>query len=166
MRISFANLLTACRILCGAVLLFVQPFSPAFYALYLAAGFTDMVDGTVARKTNTVSEFGAKLDTAADFLFTAACFAKLLPVLHIPAWILLWVGCIAAIKIFTAGFVFLRQRRFAAVHTILNKIVGFLLFVFPLTLSVIDQKISLAVLCVAATVAAVHEGYCVLAKRP
>ena len=33
-----------------------------------------MVDGTVARKTNTVSEFGARLDTIADFIFFAVSF--------------------------------------------------------------------------------------------
>jgi hypothetical protein len=34
-------------------------FSPAFYALYIASGVSDMIDGTVARKTGTASEFGS-----------------------------------------------------------------------------------------------------------
>ena len=64
-----ANILTSCRILCSIVLLYFPTFSPWFYALYIVSGFTDMIDGTVARKTNTVSEFGTKLDTVADFIF-------------------------------------------------------------------------------------------------
>ena len=32
-----------------------------------------MIDGLVARKTGTVTEFGAKLDTAADFVLVAVC---------------------------------------------------------------------------------------------
>ena len=32
-------------------------------------GLTDVMDGIIARKTNTVSDFGAKLDTGADFIF-------------------------------------------------------------------------------------------------
>lgn len=124
-----------------------------------------MIDGTVARKLGTAGAFGAKLDTAADFLFFVSCLAKLIVFLHIPAWLWVWIGCIAAIKIFTAGFAFLRQKKFAAVHTVLNKITGSLLFVFPLTLSAIDPKKSLAALCFAATIAAVQEGYCVLIKK-
>ncbi len=40
-------------------------FSPAFYILYLTGGLSDMIDGTVARRTKTVSEFGERIDTAA-----------------------------------------------------------------------------------------------------
>ena len=57
-----ANLITGTRILCSVALLFCPVFSLSFYILYLVAGLTDMIDGAVARKTGTVSEFGAKLD--------------------------------------------------------------------------------------------------------
>ena len=63
-----ANIITSIRILCSIALLFCQSLSPTFYLLYVVAGFTDMIDGTVARKTNTVSEIGSKLDTVADFI--------------------------------------------------------------------------------------------------
>ena len=82
-----ANLITGTRILCSIVLLFCSPFSPSFYALYLVAGLTDMIDGPVARKTGTVSELGAKLDTTADFLFIAACLIKLLPLIPFSLWL-------------------------------------------------------------------------------
>ena len=61
-----ANILTSCRILCSIPLLIFPAFSPWFYAIYLISGFTDMIDGAIARKTNTVSEFGSKLDTVAE----------------------------------------------------------------------------------------------------
>ena len=64
-----ANIITFVRILCSIAILFCPVFSVAFYSLYITAGLTDMIDGWVARKTNTVSEFGAKLDTVADFVF-------------------------------------------------------------------------------------------------
>ena len=47
-------------------MLFCQVFSPAFYSFYIVAGVSDMIDGIVARKTGTTSEFGSKLDTVAD----------------------------------------------------------------------------------------------------
>ncbi len=41
-----------------------------------------MIDGTVARKTGTESEFGSKLDSTADLMFVTVCLLKLLPVLN------------------------------------------------------------------------------------
>ena len=93
-----ANLITGTRILCSIALLFCQPFSPSFIILYLVAGLTDMIDGAVARRTNTASEFGAKLDTAADFVFVAVCLWKLLPNLAVPLWLWIWIVLIALIK--------------------------------------------------------------------
>jgi len=56
-----ANIITGSRIVFSIALLFFPPLSSAFYVLYAAAGLTDMIDGTVARKTNTVSDFGEDL---------------------------------------------------------------------------------------------------------
>ena len=60
-----ANTITLFRMAAGIVLLFCPVFSPAFFVLYIAAGLSDMLDGFVARKKDTVSELGARLDTMA-----------------------------------------------------------------------------------------------------
>ena len=67
MKKHIANIVTSCRIIFSILMLFFPVFSPWFYVMYLLCGLTDMVDGTIARKTNTVSTFGARFDTAADF---------------------------------------------------------------------------------------------------
>lgn len=64
-----ANVITGCRILFSAIIFLVPVFSPVFYGCYLAAGCTDMIDGTIARKLGTESEFGSKFDTIADIVF-------------------------------------------------------------------------------------------------
>ena len=152
-----ANLITSVRILCSIALLFCPALSAAFYALYITAGVSDMVDGWVARKTNTVSEFGSKLDTISDIIFVVVCLVKLLPVLHLPVWIYVWVGLIASIKVFNILYGYAVRKQFLADHSILNKITGALLFALPLTLSVINVKYSAAVVCAVATIAAVRE---------
>jgi CDP-diacylglycerol--glycerol-3-phosphate 3-phosphatidyltransferase len=58
-----ANIITGFRGLISIVLLFCPVFSPVFYMLYLIAGLSDMIDGTIARRTNTVSGFGERFDT-------------------------------------------------------------------------------------------------------
>ena len=62
MKKHIANIITAPRILLSVVLLFLPILGAGFYVIYLLCGVTDMIDGTVARKTGAVSEFGAKLD--------------------------------------------------------------------------------------------------------
>lgn len=130
-----ANIITGSRIVFSIAILFFEPLSPAFYTLYTAAGLTDMIDGTVARNTNTVSDFGAKLDTIADLVFVAVCLIKLLPILDIPVWLWIWIAVIALIKavIIISGVVM--QKKWIAPHTVMNKITGALCFLLPFTLS-------------------------------
>ena len=161
---SLPNYITFFRILCSVALLFFPAFSTAFYALYITAGVSDMIDGWVARRTLTTSELGAKLDTIADIVFVVVCLAKLLPVLNIPVWLWVWIGVIALIKIINVISGFIVQKRFISVHSAMNKVTGLLLFVFPLTLSLIDLKYSAAVVCIFATFAAIQEGHFIRTK--
>lgn len=140
-------------------------FSVAFYVLYITAGVSDMVDGWVARKTNTTSEFGAKLDTIADIIFVIFCLFKLLPIMDIPVWLYVWIGVIALIKIINIVSGYVVQKQFVAVHSMMNKVTGVLLFLLPLTISFVDLKYSAAVVCIIATFAAVQEGHFIRTKR-
>lgn len=160
-----ANLITGCRILGSVLLLFFPAFSPGFYLLYLLCGLSDMVDGTIARKTNTASAFGARLDTTADLLFVGVCLVKLLPVVDLPGWLWIWIGVIGAIKIINVVSGFVLEKRLVAEHTILNKAAGVLLFLLPLTLSLIQLRYSAIVVCCVATVAAIQEGHFIRTGR-
>ena len=160
-----ANTITVFRIAAGIVLLFCPVFSPAFYVLYIAAGLSDMLDGFVARKTNTVSRFGARLDTIADFVLVVVCLIKLLPVLRIPAWLYGWIGIIALIKAVNIVSGFAVQKKFVAVHSVMNKTTGALLFLLPLTIPVLPLKYSAIVVCAAATFAAIQEGHFIRTGR-
>ncbi len=159
MKKQIANIMTSCRILLGITLLFYPVFSVGFYCTYILCGFTDMVDGTIARKTNSVSEFGARLDTTSDFLFFAVALIKLLPVIHIPKWIWVWIAVIAIIKIFNVILGFLYTKKLISLHTVMNKITGLLLFLLPLALQFIEIKYSLIAVCIIATISAIQEGY-------
>ena len=154
-----ADIITGIRIICSMALLFCPVFSPAFYALYITAGVSDMADGAVARKTDTVSEFGSKLDTAADFVLVVVCLIKLIPVIHVPTWLIVWIIVIAVIKGINLISGYVMRREIVALHTVMNKVTGILLFALPLTLTVVDLKYSGAVACAAATFAAVQEGH-------
>ena len=154
-----ANIVTGFRITASLALLFCPVFSIPFYALYLTAGLSDMVDGMVARRTHTASEFGAKLDTAADFVFVTVCLIRLLPVVEIPAWLCVWIGVIALIKGMNIVSGYVKQKRFVAVHTVMNKVTGALLFALPLTVRLVELRVTAMIVCAIATFAAVQEGH-------
>ena len=160
-----ASILTGSRILLSAALLFFPVFSPVFYVLYLTAGFTDMLDGPIARKTGKADAFGARFDTAADMVFTTVCLIKLLPALCIPVWVWVWIGVIAFVKAVNLISGYMLYKRLTAVHTVLNKVTGALLFVLPLTLPVVELRYSAAAVCALATFAAVQEGHFIRTGR-
>ncbi|MDD5808741.1 MAG: CDP-alcohol phosphatidyltransferase family protein [Oscillospiraceae bacterium] len=160
-----ANILTISRIPLSVLLLCTHPLSCSFYILYGFCGLTDVVDGFIARKTGSASETGAKLDTAADFVFVVVCLIKLLPVIELPIHLLIGTLIIALIKIINIISGFIVQKKFVAVHTILNKVTGAMLFVLPLTVSFVDLRYSGSIVCAVATFAAIQEGHFIRMKR-
>lgn len=152
-----ANLLTAARIFLAAGLLFVPPPGMVFMSLYLSCGVSDALDGYIARKTHTQSNLGARLDSIADLVLIAALFITLYPILHLSAGFIAWIAAIAVIRLAAAVVVLIRHRAFAMLHTLGNKLTGFLLFLFPLSLAVIPPEAPLWIICVAATLSAVEE---------
>ena len=159
MKKHLANIITGLRIIGSVVLLFFDVPSLQFYITYLLCGFSDMIDGAIARKTNAVSSFGSKLDTVADIVFMVVCAVKLLPMIYLPIWVWMWIAVIALIKVTNIVWGFVRKKQLVDYHAVLNKITGSLLFLLPFTLQFIEPMYSFAVVCMIATIAAIKEGY-------
>ena len=160
-----ANFVTGLRIVYSLIMLYFPVFTPGFNTCYLLAGITDMVDGSVARRFGTESEFGEKLDTVADIIFVAASLYKLLPAIALATGIWIWTGIIAVVKVINIISGFVVQKRFVAVHSLANKITGIALFLLPLTLPFVDIKYTAVLVCMLATFAAVQEGHFIRTKR-
>lgn len=95
MAINVANALTIARLVLAPV--FVACFiagrkEPAF-AAFCIAGFTDMIDGTVARILKQPSKGGAILDPIADKLLMQSCFVSLAASGLLPLWFLAMAVC-------------------------------------------------------------------------
>ena len=160
-----ANLITSCRILLSLLLLFFPALSPGFYGLYLAAGLSDMLDGFVARRTNSTSPLGAKLDSMADVVFLAVCLVKLLPVLTLPVWLWVWVGLIALLRLVNILSGFVWRKKLVLLHTRANKLTGALLFLLPLSLGFLNIAYTAVPLCALASFAAIQEGHFIRTGR-
>ena len=132
-------------------------FSLGFYFCYLLAGITDILDGMIVCNLGVESEFGEKLDTIADFIFVISALYKLLPVTEIRMVIWIWIGVIAVIKVINIISGLLLQKKFVTVHSLANRIIGFVLFIYPFSFSVIDVRYSSIAVCLLATFAALQE---------
>ena len=159
MKKHIANIITGSRIIFSLPLLFISLSSAWFYILYLLCGLTDMIDGAIARRTGAVSKFGARLDTASDLVFTLVCGIKVLPLIHLPVWLWVWITLIALIKILNITLVFIQKKKLISIHSVLNKITGFCLFLLPLTLTFAKASYGVATICALATIAAIQEVY-------
>lgn len=128
------NLLSMSRIALCLPLLLVDAMTMPFWALYVIAGTTDMLDGFLARRWGVESKFGARLDSLADFVFVLAVGYKLFPLLKLPATLWMMTGLIALVKIVNAISAYVVKHRIEYLHTKANKVTGFLLFIGVMTI--------------------------------
>lgn len=131
--LNLPNCITGVRLVGAVALFFLPPLAMPFYIVYTLCGFSDAIDGMVARATGCSTELGARLDSIADLIFYAAMLLRLLPKLIevIPGW--LWCLAIAVILIRIASYLIaaLRYKQFASLHTYMNKVTGATMFAVP-----------------------------------
>lgn len=128
-----ANGMTMLRMVGTGCLLFLRPASVGFYGVYTVTGLTDMLDGWIARKTGTAGEFGARLDSISDLLFYAVMLLRVFPILWQTLPGSLWYGVAAVLLLRACAYLTaaIRFRRFASLHTYLNKATGGAVFLIP-----------------------------------
>jgi len=91
--VSIANLVTLARLLSVpvAIWLILNGHLTAVFWLFVAAGVSDMVDGTIAKVLNQRSELGALLDPIADKVLLVSMFIALGLAGWLPSWIVILV---------------------------------------------------------------------------
>src|SRR5260370_15591541 len=87
---NWANRLTLSRLL--LTVLFVAALSSSWaYArtsaliIFLIAGLTDFIDGEIARRYGSITNFGELMDPLVDKIMMAAAFISLVPLKAVPA---------------------------------------------------------------------------------
>lgn len=111
---NLANMLTVFRLVLVPVFVVLMIFSVdstgwawAAFAVFTLAAVTDFVDGQVARRTNTVSDFGTMVDPLADRLLVAATVASLFVMRLMPLAFVLVV--LARDLLMVAGYPFVKR---------------------------------------------------------
>ncbi len=97
--------------------------------MFALGALTDVVDGPLARRLATASERGARLDSAADAVFSAASIAvaaRTVPPALRP-WAARGAAVVAATRLASLAVTRRRFGRWSAMHTLLNKLTGLVL---------------------------------------
>lgn len=162
---ALANALTIARIVLSLALLLPAALSPAFLTIYAIAGVTDMLDGFVARRTNTASDFGAMLDSIADLVFATVSLVRILSTITVPIWLWVWVALIALVKVVNVASGYVVERRLVMPHTIANKAAGLVVYLVPFALPYVGVVTSAIPACAVATFSAIQEGYLIRTGR-
>lgn len=153
------NIITLSRLVSALVLLPVCAFSKAFFAIYTYCGISDVIDGAVARRMHSNSEKGAKLDSIADIMFYAVTAFKIFPALCGTLTLLIWciIAAAALLRIISYLTAAIKYRRFASLHTYMNKLTGFLVFTVPYIIFQPFAKPVCLIISVVAVIAALEE---------
>ena len=85
--------------------------------------------------------------------------------MHISIWLWAWIIIIALIKMLNIAVVLIRNKKLISIHSVLNKITGFALFLLPPTLIFVETTYSFATICALATIAVMQEAYLVAKGR-
>ncbi|SFR72374.1 CDP-alcohol phosphatidyltransferase family protein [Anaeromicropila populeti] len=155
--IGTANVISMVRILLSVFLLFVFHNSAAFIIIYCLCGISDIMDGYIARKTNTESKLGSMLDSIADIVFVGVTLIFVMNRIEISFVIYIWIAGIAGIRIISVIIGYFRFRELVFLHTYANKITGILLFLYPVLYQLTRLEKGIWVVCTAASMAAMEE---------
>ena len=109
-----------------------------------------MLDGYAARKLHAQSTLGAKLDSTGDLIFYALLVTYLatkqkevlMPYLVLIILVLLF-------RVVNIVFGFIKYKQLIMIHTIANKLTGFLVFLLPILIGFERKELLLAVLIIA-----------------
>ena len=151
-----ADTITSVRIALSLFLPFLPLRSAGFFAAYTVTGLTDVLDGWLARRTGTTSQFGARLDSIADLLFYGVLLFRLFPVLWQTLPVSIWyvVAAIVLVRLASYAAAAVRYHQFASLHTWLNKLTGVGVFLLPYVFALSTGIVYCWMVCVLALAAA------------
>lgn len=153
MKKHVANIVSFSRIIGALILFFQKDISSFFLTIYIFCGFTDLIDGPIARKTNSSSVLGATLDTIGDVLTYLALTKILIVKKLVYLWILVWISGAGILFGISSIISKVRFNKLYLPHTYLGKIFGGAVFVLPFAMQIMSPVIWMSVIC---TIASIH----------
>lgn len=154
---TLPNSISLIRIIFAIGLIFVKPFSALFYLIYFLGGISDFLDGYIARKYKLVSDLGALLDSISDLIFILVILIICLNYFTWSLWMVYWIIVITLIRFVSIGVGYYRYKTLSTLHTMMNKLSGFTLFIFPMLYLFIPFYVLIIIICSLTSLSAIEE---------
>ena len=152
------NIITITRIIGSIYIIVLKPVSTMFFIIYSLCVISDILDGYIARKTDSCTKLGESLDSFADTIFFIIILVKFLLLERLENYIIYWLIVICGIKILSIIVGFIKYKALAFLHTYANKFTGgAILICFPTMYLLGGVTKTLVLLCILATIASVEE---------
>ncbi|HZK70990.1 MAG TPA: CDP-alcohol phosphatidyltransferase family protein [Clostridia bacterium] len=126
---NLPNILTLLRIISVpfiGYMLYVEEYTIAL-VLFIASGLTDILDGYLARRMNTISSFGKLADPFADKLVQVTALAILYTKGVVP-WAVLAIVCIKEVLQLLGGFNLFKKKNIVVYSNKIGKIASFIFY--------------------------------------
>lgn len=152
------NIITLTRIIGSIYIILLKPLSTMFFIIYSLCVISDILDGYIARKTNTSTKFGESLDSFADAIFFIIILVKFLVLERVENYIIYWLISICGIKVVSLIVGFIKYKTVAFLHTYANKFTGGVISIcFPIMYLLGGVTKTLVFLCILASIASIEE---------
>ena len=138
------NIITLLRVVLCLSLIFIRPvLGFASFIIYCIAGFTDMIDGPMARRIpHALTARGGDFDAFADMLMIVIGVFVIIPAMNIWDW--LWPGILGVLvfKVLSASISgLIKHKRILFTHTLANKLAALFLFIAPILYFILGDHI-------------------------
>ena len=153
------NLITLSRSVSAIAMIPIHSFSWVFYAVYTYCDVSDVLDGFLARTLHCNDERGTRLDSVSDIIFYSVTAFKIFPALYSKLTPLTWcsIAATALLRVISYAASAIKYRRFASLHTYMNKLTGFFVFTVPYIIFLPFAESACMIISVVAVLAAAEE---------
>ena len=164
MKKQLANIITLFRLIGGLALIPFDVSDQSFLIIYALCGFSDCVDGFVARTLKITSDLGRKLDSISDLVLYSVMLIKVWPLLTdtLSHSVILAILGLMAFRAILMALYGISRHHLLSTHSLFNKITSIMMFFLPFALLTDYGKYYCYALMAVGALAIVYEIYYIL----
>ena len=156
MKKHLANIITSVRIILSPLLFLSDELTGPFIIVYLICAASDLLDGSIARITNSTGTTGAILDTTGDILMYTGMMKVMIVSRKIPLWSVIWLAATLIVHIISAIIAVFRFGNMYFIHSASGKALGGAVFLIPFAFIIGTGSVYMALTCAVSTYSSIE----------
>lgn len=156
MKKHLANIITSVRIILSPLLFLSNELTGLFITVYLICAASDLLDGPIARRTNSTDTTGAILDTTGDILMYTGMMKVMIVSRKIPLWSVKWFAATLIVHIISMVIALFRFGKMYFIHSASGKALGVAVFLIPFAFTIGTGSVHMALTCAVSTYSSIE----------